>query len=91
LLESVLSLTIQAAKPQSVRERHFVLTLLGLIVGIAFTISTVFLGDQSYYLLFLLIGWSQGIRLGPVGLNEPAATTLVVKKEEEIYAVRVYS
>jgi hypothetical protein len=92
LVESVLSLTIQAAKPQSMRERHFVLTLIGLIVGIAFTISTVFLGDQSYYLLFLLIGWSQGIRQAPVGLNEPAASRLPVKREEDVtYGVRVYS
>jgi hypothetical protein len=90
LLESVLSLAIQASKPQSVRERHFVLTLLGLIIGMAFTISTVFLGDQSYYLLFLLIGWSQGIRQTQPGFSLSAAR-LPEKKEEETYAIRVYS
>jgi len=48
-----------------VRERHFVLTLLGILVGIAFTITTVFLGNQSYELLFLMIGWSQAMKESP--------------------------
>ena len=56
------TLIVQAFRPQPVRERHFVLTLLGILVGIAFTITTVFLGNQSYELLFLMIGWSQAMK-----------------------------
>lgn len=56
------TLIVQAFRPQPVRERHFVLTLLGILVGIAFTITTVFLGNQSYELLFLVVGWSQAVK-----------------------------
>ena len=59
------TLIVQAFRPQPVRERHFVLTLLGILVGIAFTITTVFLGNQSYELLFLMIGWSQAMKESP--------------------------
>ena len=62
IVDAMGTLVVQAFRPQPVRERHFVLTLLGILVGIAFTITTVFLGNQSYELLFLMIGWSQAMK-----------------------------
>ena len=62
MLETVGRLAVQAARARTVRDRHFVLTLLGIVVAIAFTLSTVFLGSQSFELLFLLIGWSQAVQ-----------------------------
>jgi hypothetical protein len=76
LLDTVVTLIFHAVAAQTVRERHFVLTMIGLIVGIAFTISTVFLGDQSNYLLFLLIGWAQAIRQAPERLTAPSRMRL---------------
>jgi hypothetical protein len=90
MLDTIITLIIHSAKAHTVRERHFTLTLLGLIVGIAFTISTVFLGDQSYDLLFLLFGWSQAIQETPMGLNDMRRGELPEKKSEA-YAIRVYS
>jgi len=65
IVDAMGTLVVQAFRPQPVRERHFVLTLLGILVGIAFTITTVFLGNQSYELLFLMIGWSQAMKESP--------------------------
>ena len=65
IVDAMGTLAVQAFRPQPVRERHFVLTLLGILVGIAFTITTVFLGNQSYELLFLMIGWSQAMKESP--------------------------
>lgn len=62
IFDSIFKLTWMGFKMKSPRERHFIFSLLGIIVGIAFTISTVFLGAQTYELLFLLLGWSQAIR-----------------------------
>ena len=88
--ETVVALILQSAKAHTVRERHFILTMLGLVVGVAFTISTVFLGDQSYDLLFLLFGWAQAIRETPMGLNEIRNRETPAMKNET-YGIRVYS
>jgi len=60
--DTVITLSIRGAKAETVRDRHFVFTMLGIFVGIVFTLTTVFLGSQSYELFFLLVGWSQAIR-----------------------------
>ena len=90
IVDTVITLIIQASKAHTVRERHFILTMLGLVVGIAFTISTVFLGDQSYDLVFLLFGWAQAIRETPIGLNDVRSREIPVMKSEA-YGIRVYS
>ena len=46
-------------------DRYFGFTLFGIQVGIILTMFTVFLGNQTYELLFLLAGWSQAIRVYP--------------------------
>ncbi len=48
---------------RSRQNRHFSFSMLGIVLGWAFTLSTVYLGLQSYQLFFLLIGWSQAIPL----------------------------
>ncbi len=48
------------------RERYFAFSLLGIFLGLLFTIVTVFLGNQSYLLFFLLVGWSEAMRMQPV-------------------------
>ncbi len=52
-------------------ERYFAFSLLGIFFGLMFTIATVFLGNQSYLLFFLLVGWSEAMRLRPATINVP--------------------
>ena len=47
-------------------DRYFAFSLLGIFLGLMFTIVTVFLGNQSYLLFFLLVGWSEAIHVRPV-------------------------
>jgi hypothetical protein len=54
-------LVVQSVRATHVRELHFYTTIMGIVAGIAFTITTVYLGAQSYELLFLLVGWVQAI------------------------------
>jgi len=61
LLEAALALVGQAVRVKTTEGRHFILTLFGVLVGIAFIIATVFLGAQSYPLFFFLIGWAQAV------------------------------
>jgi O-antigen ligase len=49
----------------------FAFALLGILIGLLGTISTVFLGNQTYELFFLLAGWAQAIPL-PVRARETA-------------------
>ena len=89
MLETVGRLVVQAVRARTVRDRHFVLTLLGIVVAIAFTLSTVFLGSQSYELLFLLIGWSQAVQ--PREKMEPVREARLNEAASEAGLMRVYS
>jgi hypothetical protein len=68
---SFVQLIVQASRAGTVREAHFSISMIGIFVAIAFTISTVFLGGQTPALLFLLIGWTQAIR-SPSHALQPA-------------------
>ncbi len=59
--ETLFRLTLSAYLEQTRRDRSFAFTLFGIFVGILFTISTVYLGNQSFELFFLLAGWSQAL------------------------------
>ena len=61
LFETILALFRQGFKTKSPRDRHFIFSLLGIVFGLSFVLSTVFLGSQSYEVMFLIIGWSQSI------------------------------
>jgi len=89
MLETVGRLVVQTVRARTVRDRHFVLTLLGIVVAIAFTLSTVFLGSQSYELLFLLIGWSQAVQ--PREKMEPVREARLNEAASEAGLMRVYS
>jgi hypothetical protein len=60
--ETLIRLIVQASRAPNTRYLHFSVTMIGILLAIAFTISTVFLGGQTPSLLFLLIGWAQSIR-----------------------------
>jgi hypothetical protein len=45
------------------RDRYFAFSLLGVFIGLLVTIFTVFLGNQPYELFFLILGWSQAVRV----------------------------
>jgi len=62
LVETVFALIRQGFRTRSIRDRHFIFSLLGIIMGLSFVLSTVYLGSQSYELLFLIFGWSQSIQ-----------------------------
>jgi len=63
LLEGIMSLIWLGIKARLRSDRAFIFSLLGIIIGIGITIGTVYLGSQPYELFFLLIGWSQAVRL----------------------------
>ena len=46
-------------------DQYFAFSLLGTLLGLMFTMVTVFLGNQSYLLFFLLVGWSEAMRAQP--------------------------
>ncbi|MEO6924673.1 MAG: O-antigen ligase family protein, partial [Acidobacteriaceae bacterium] len=62
LAHTLLTLIVAAVRASTTRERHFALTMIGILVTLGFTISTVYLGGQTPSLLFLLVGWAQSIR-----------------------------
>jgi hypothetical protein len=62
LAEAVLALMRQGFRTISIRDRHFIFSLLSVVMAISFVLSTVYLGAQSYEVLFFIIGWSQSIR-----------------------------
>jgi hypothetical protein len=62
LAETAFALAREGLKSKSIRDRHFIFSMLAVVLGISFVLGTVYLGAQSYEVLFLLIGWSQSIR-----------------------------
>jgi hypothetical protein len=56
-------------------DRHFAFTLLGIVAGLAITLGTVFLGEQTYAIFFILIGWCEALASPRVNLpaRQPAA------------------
>jgi hypothetical protein len=62
IAETILALLKQGFRSKSVRDRHFIFSLLAIFMGVSFTISTVFLGAQNFEIFFLIVGWSQSIK-----------------------------
>jgi hypothetical protein len=56
---------IAAAFNPTRSDRYFGFSLLGIELGHIVTLFTVFLGNQSFELFFLLAGWSQAARMRP--------------------------
>jgi hypothetical protein len=71
-------------------DRAFIFSLLGIILGIAITVGTVYLGSQPYELFFLLIGWSQAVRLTiPAQLEQGEAPSNQILTQDT--RIRVYT
>ncbi len=83
----LLRLGIAAAVPQ---DRQFCFTLLGIFAGWAVTLSTVYMGAQSYQLFFLLVGWTQAIVVSKKAAA-PAPLMLSHEVEQELPLTRVYT
>jgi len=60
-------------------DRQLSFAIVGILLGLAFTISTVWLGAQSFELLFLIVGWSQV-------LEQRTAVRYAQEQLKEIYA-----
>ena len=69
--EAGLRLTTAALMNRRKSDRAFAFSLLGIFIGILLTIFTVFLGNQTYELFFLLLGWSQALRKKPERMGQP--------------------
>jgi len=60
--EAVLA-SLRAARRATQRtDVYFALCMLGCVLGLMLTLTTVYMGAQSYPLFFLLMGWSQSLR-----------------------------
>jgi hypothetical protein len=62
-VEAIVSLGSLGLKARSYEDRYFTFSLLGLVIGMAVCLYTVWLAGQSYELFFIIAGWSQSIRL----------------------------
>jgi hypothetical protein len=52
--------------------------MIGAITGVLFSLTTVYLGNQMYDLLFLLFGWSQAIGKKRADLDPPPVFRKVI-------------
>jgi hypothetical protein len=78
MLEGAASLLIAGLRATLKEDRHFSFSLLGILAGFVLTLGTVFLGSQSYVIFFMLIGWSQAIRV-----SQPDEVTYAPKVLQE--------
>ncbi|SEG52400.1 O-Antigen ligase [Bryocella elongata] len=60
-VSTVIRLAYIALNAPNRDDSSFAFALLGIFIGLLGTITTVFLGNQPYELLFLLAGWAQAI------------------------------
>jgi hypothetical protein len=75
-LESVLTLGIFAAKFRSRESQFLLFSLLGALVGVFVSLSTVYLGEQVLQVLFLLIGWAQSLQDTNVAIGARAVASM---------------
>ena len=90
VFESAFALCRAGLKSHFARERHLFFSLLGILLGMAFILTTVWLGAQSFELLFLIVGWSQVIRPNTIddSMEREIAARAAYHKGEE---TRVYT
>ncbi len=70
-LENVRALILATRAERNPANRAFLFALMGILGGLLFTLTTVFLGMQVFQLFFLLSGWIQALR--PVRVAAPYA------------------
>jgi len=61
-VEGTASFVRAAIKARSFEELYFILTLLGILLGLAVCVYTVWLAGIPYEMFFLIMGWSQALR-----------------------------
>ncbi|MBS1821247.1 MAG: O-antigen ligase family protein [Acidobacteria bacterium] len=89
LAETAFALLREGLRTRSIRDRHFIFSLLGVVLALSFVISTVFLGAQSFELFFLIVGWSQSIRA--IRRTSAAVETRVEEVATAPALMRVYT
>ena len=60
--EAIFSLVLLIPKFRSRENLFFLFTLMGALIGLFTSLSTVAMGEQTPQVLFLLLGWAQSIR-----------------------------
>jgi hypothetical protein len=75
-VEAIISLGRLGIKARSFQDRYFTFSLLGIVIGMAVCLYTVWLSLQSYQLFFIIIGWSQSIRLARAADLQPGIKTV---------------
>jgi hypothetical protein len=67
-LEAAIAIFRAVRKATAPTDIYFFLCLGGCIAGFLLSLTTVYLGAQSYPLFFMLIGWSQSLRQTQSGM-----------------------
>jgi multisubunit Na+/H+ antiporter MnhF subunit len=60
-LGSTISFARMGIQARTFQDRYLGFSLLGILLGVAMCLGTVWLSAQAFMLLFLIIGWSQAI------------------------------
>lgn len=60
--EAVIAAFRAARRATNRADVYFALCMIGSVLGLLLTLTTVYMGAQSYPLFFLLMGWSQSLR-----------------------------
>jgi hypothetical protein len=61
IVDASISFTQLGIKARTFPERYLSFSLLGILLGVAVCLGTVWLSAQSFMLFFLIVGWSQAI------------------------------
>lgn len=72
-LDSVFTLGMFATRFRSKESLFLVFSLLGALIGVFVSLSTVYLGEQVLQVLFLLIGWAQSLQDTNVAIGSKGA------------------
>jgi hypothetical protein len=78
-LEAVLALALCVARFKSKESLYLVFSLMGALIGLYVSLSTVGMGEQTPQVLFLLLGWSQSLQDTRV-MGAKAADTVAESK-----------
>jgi hypothetical protein len=90
VIEAAVAFSRTGTRAAAARDRQLLFGLLGILLGMAFILTTVWLGAQSFELLFLLAGWSQVIQ--PMGGEDPPEQEIVAARRlQQQEALRVYT
>jgi O-Antigen ligase len=90
-VETTILLIRLGIKARSQPDRYFVFSVLGVFLGLAVTLGTVYLDFQPRVIFFLLVGWSQAIRLSNKNDRDEEAPVMIQQHAPETALIRVYT